>query len=221
MKEEILDLEADFANNEYFGTNVWTEEKYRVLSGSFPVLLSAPHSVNQIRGEDVRKAEKYTGAIVRYLSRLTNSYAIFQMFTHADPNVDEGHNYKSAVVNLIEAYNLKFFLDIHSSTFMDNTDIDIVTNHHESLCGENSLIEKIMDLGKEYDVLIDEKNSPNSNKKDEIIGVTSLVCGTPSIRIVINNKKLDLINNEEKFWKICKFMESLITYINDFLCKTN
>ena len=40
MKEKILDLEADFANNEYFGTNVWTEEKYRVLSGKIPVLLS-------------------------------------------------------------------------------------------------------------------------------------------------------------------------------------
>lgn len=55
MKEEILSLETDFANNEYFGTNVWTEEKYRVLSGNIPVLLSAPHSVNQIRGEEVRE----------------------------------------------------------------------------------------------------------------------------------------------------------------------
>ena len=54
MKDEILGLESDFANNEYFGTNVWTEEKYRVLSGKIPVLLSAPHSVNQLRGDDVR-----------------------------------------------------------------------------------------------------------------------------------------------------------------------
>ena len=50
MNDEIIALEADFAINEYFGTNVWTEEKYRVLSGNVPVLLSAPHSVNQIRG---------------------------------------------------------------------------------------------------------------------------------------------------------------------------
>ena len=39
MKDVILNLEEDFANNEYFGTNVWTEEKYRILSGNFPVLL--------------------------------------------------------------------------------------------------------------------------------------------------------------------------------------
>ena len=73
MKEEIISLEADFANNEYFGTNVWTEEKYRVISGSTPILLSAPHSVNQFREEDIRDAEKYTGALVRYLSNATNS----------------------------------------------------------------------------------------------------------------------------------------------------
>ena len=71
MNDEIIALEADFANNEYFGTNVWTEEKYRVLSGNVPVLLSAPHSVNQIRGEDVRDAEKYTVALTRFLANAT------------------------------------------------------------------------------------------------------------------------------------------------------
>lgn len=214
MKEKILDLEADFANNEYFGTNVWTEEKYRVLSGSVPVLLSAPHSVNQIRGEDLREAEKYTGAIVRYLSRITSSYAIFQMFTHADPNLDESHNYKNAVINLIEAYNIKLFIDIHASTFSDDTDIDIVTNNHESLCNMINLLDKIKELGLEYNVSIDEKNIPNKNKLNEIIGVTSLICGVPSIRIVINNKKIDIENNEEDFFKICKLLEAFISYVN-------
>lgn len=221
MKEEILSLESDFANNEYFGTNVWTEEKYRVLSGNVPVLLSAPHSVNQIRGEDVRESEKYTGAIVRYLSRITNSYAIFQMFTHADPNLDEGHDYKNAVVNLIETYKIRLFIDIHSSSFLDDTDIDIVTNNHESLCGMNMLVNKIRNLGVEYNVSIDEKNFPNENKRNEIIGVTSLICGIPSIRIVINNKKLDIINNEEDFCKICKLLEAFISYINYSWRKVN
>ena len=95
MKEEILGLEADFSNNEYFGTNVWTEEKYRVLSGNLPVLISAPHAVNQIRGDDVRDAERFTGALTRYLSNSTSSYAIFELFTHADPNSDEEHDYKN------------------------------------------------------------------------------------------------------------------------------
>ena len=214
MKDEILGLEADFANNEYFGTNVWTEEKYRVLSGSVPVLLSAPHAVNQIRGEDVRDAEKYTGAFVRYLCNATSSFGIFQLFTHADPNNDEDHNYKNAVINLINAYNIKLLIDIHSSTFKDDTDIDIVTNSRQTLRGMDSLFDKLKLLGVKYNVKVDENNVPNKEKSNEIITVASLICGIPTMRIVINNKKLDVLNDEESINKILLLMEEFISYFN-------
>lgn len=214
MKDEILGLEADFANNEYFGTNVWTEEKYRVLSGSVPVLLSAPHAVNQIRGEDVRDAEKYTGAFVRYLCNATSSFGIFQLFTHADPNNDEDHNYKNAVINLINAYNIKLLIDVHSSTFKDDTDIDIVTNSRQTLRGMDSLFDKLKLLGVKYNVKVDENNVPNKEKSNEIITVASLICGIPTMRIVINNKKLDVLNDEESMNKILLLMEEFISYFN-------
>ena len=214
MKDEILGLEADFANNEYFGTNVWTEEKYRVLSGSVPVLLSAPHAVNQIRGEDVRDAEKYTGAFVRYLCNATSSFGIFQLFTHADPNNDEDHNYKNAVINLINAYNIKLLIDVHSSTFKDDTDIDIVTNSRQTLRGMDSLFDKLKLLGVKYNVKVDENNVTNKEKSNEIITVASLICGIPTMRIVINNKKLDVLNDEESINKILLLMEEFISYFN-------
>lgn len=214
MKDEILGLEADFANNEYFGTNVWTEEKYRVLSGSVPVLLSAPHAVNQIRGEDVRDAEKYTGAFVRYLCNATSSFGIFQLFTHADPNNDEDHNYKNAVINLINAYNIKLLIDVHSSTFKDDTDIDIVTNSRQTLRGMDSLFDKLKLLGVKYNVKVDENNVPNKEKENEIITVASLICGIPTMRIVINNKKLDVLNDEESINKLLLLMEEFISYFN-------
>ncbi len=210
MKDIILDLEADFSNNEYFGTNVWTEEKYRVLSGNIPVLLSAPHCVNQIRDDDVRDAEKYTGAITRYLSRATNSYAIYQLFTHADPNSDEEHNYKNGVINLINAYDIKLLIDIHSSNFSDDSDIDVVTNKRTTLCDFKDLPDRLNKIASKYDVKIDEKNIVNKCYENEIIAVTSLVCGIPSIRLVLNAKKLDVFNNEEKFNNICKTIEEFI-----------
>lgn len=214
MRDELNALEADFANNEYFGTNVWTEEKYRVLSGNTRVLFSAPHAVNQIRGEDVRDAEKYTGAITRFLANATNSFAIFEIFTHADPNNDSSHLYKNAVINLIENYNIKMLIDIHSSNFSDDTDIDIVTNKRQSLCGFDSLVDKLKVLGIKYNLKIDENNIPNEEKDNEIIGVSSLVCGIPSIRIVINNKNLDLENNDKTIQKICKLLEDFISFFD-------
>ena len=214
MKEKIFNLESDFSNNEYFGTNVWTEEKFRVLSGTIPVLFSAPHAVNQIRDDDVRDAEKFTGAMVRYLCNSTNSYGIFEIFTHADPNNDEDHLYKNAVINLIEAYNIKILIDIHSSNFKDNTDIDLVTNQRTSLCKMNYLIDKFKDLAIKYNLKVDENNVPNIDNENEIISVSSLLCGIPSIRIVINNKNMDISNSTDKFERICMLIEDFISYFN-------
>ena len=210
MKEKILDLEADFANNEYFGTNVWTEEKYRVLSGKIPVLLSAPHSVNQLRGDDVRPAENYTGALARYLSNLTDSYAIFQLFTHADPNNDENHNYKNAVINIVETYNIKLLIDIHSTSFKDDSDIDVVTNLRGTLGNELQLVDKLKLIGLKNDVVIDENNKPNKEVQCEIISVVSLVCGIPAMRIILNSNKLDLEKDSAALQKICDAIEEFI-----------
>lgn len=210
MKEQILDLEADFANNEYFGTNVWTEEKYRVLSGKIPVLLSAPHSVNQLRGEEVRPAEKFTGALARYLSNITDSYAIFQLFTHADPNNDESHHYKNAVINIVETYNIKLLIDIHSASFKDDSDIDVVTNLRDTLCKELQLVDKLKLIGLKNDVVVDENNKPNKEARSEIISVVSLVCGIPAIRIILNSNKIDVESDYPTLQKICDAIEEFI-----------
>lgn len=209
MKDEILGLEADFANNEYFGTNVWTEEKYRVLSGNIPVLISAPHSVNQLRGDEVREAEKYTGALARYLSYATGSFAIFQLFTHADPNFDSDHNYKNGIINLIEVNGIKLLIDIHSSTFKDDTDIDIVTDGRATLLDKTNIIDDFKKIALKNNIKVDENNIPNKDNENEIISVVSLVCGIPSLRLVINNKKLSL-DNEKVFYNIVNTIRELI-----------
>lgn len=210
MKEELIGLEADFANNDYYGTNVWTEEKYRVLSGSVPVLLSAPHSVNQLRGDDVRDAEKYTGGLARLLATATNSFAIFQLFTHADPNTDNENYYKNGIINLVNEYGIKLLIDIHSSQFIDDTDVDIVTNNRQTLRGHDELINKLEDLGIKYNITFDEMNEPNKEKENEIIFVTSLTCSIPAIRLVINNKRLDFNNGDEKINNIIKLLSEFI-----------
>ena len=127
---------------------------------------------------------------------------------------DEDHNYKNAVINLINAYNIKLLIDVHSSTFKDDTDIDIVTNSRQTLRGMDSLFDKLKLLGVKYNVKVDENNVPNKEKENEIITVASLICGIPTMRIVINNKKLDVLNDEESINKLLLLMEEFISYFN-------
>lgn len=212
MKELIMDLEKDFANNEYYGTNVWSLEKYRVLNGNIPVLISAPHSVNQFRIDDIRGAEKYTGALARYFNNSIGCYSIFQMFTHADPNSDKEHMYKNAIINLIENLNIKLLIDIHSSEFKEDSkaDIDLVTNKRTTLMNDFEIIAEFKDFAKNNNIIVEENNEPNELKENEIIYSASFVGGIPAIRIVINEKSLDINTNEEKVVNICKTIEQFI-----------
>ncbi|MEG2351576.1 MAG: hypothetical protein RSA10_02665 [Bacilli bacterium] len=214
MKEEILGLEKDFANNNYYGTNVWTDEKFRVLSGNIPVILSAPHAVNQLREDNIRDAEKYTGSLVRYISSSTSSYAIFQLFTASDPNYDVNHNYKSAIVNLVEANDIKFLIDLHSNKMNDSYDIDIATNNGATLMKREDLVQKLIALGEKYNLKIVENVVATANKEEEIINVVSKLCGIPCIQLVINEKLLETESNEENFQDVVNIIEEIITYFS-------
>ena len=71
---------------------------------------------------------------------------------------------------------------------------------------ENQLDEKTKSL-------IAEMEKKLSEKENEIIASTSLVCGIPSIRIVINNKNMVSPGDNMKFKKICAMLEEFINTI--------
>ena len=131
------------------------------------------------------------------------------MFTHADPNFDSDHNYKNGIINLIEVNGIKLLIDIHSSTFKDDTDIDIVTDGRTTLLDKTNIIDDFKKIALKNNVKVDENNIPNKYNENEIISVVSLVCGIPSLRLVINNKKLNL-DNEKVFYNIVNTIRELI-----------
>ena len=51
-------------------------------------------------------------------------------------------------------------------------------------------------------------------KENEIINVTSLICGIPAMRIVINNKRLETSDEDDSLENIISLMEEFISYFN-------
>ncbi len=214
MKEIILGLEEDFANNNYFGTNLWTEEKFRVLSGKISVLLSAPHSVNQLRNEEVRDAEKFTGGLVRYLSNSTGSYAIFEMFTHADPDYDEKHYYKDAIINLVKQNNIKLLIDIHSSIQSRPYDVDVAINGGINIQNNKELPDKLINLGYKYSIKVMIDEMFKADKEFMISNIVARECNIPCIELEINELYLDPIDNPIKFDRLVKFIEEFLSSVS-------
>ena len=76
------------------------------------------------------------------------------------------------------------------------------------------LFDRLKELGVKYNIKIDENNVPNKEKENEIINVTSLICDIPTMRIVINNKRLETSDEDDSLENIINLMEEFISYFN-------
>ena len=78
----------------------------------------------------------------------------------------------------------------------------------------DSLIDKFKLLAVQHNIKVDEHNVPNKEKENEIISAASLLCGIPSIRLVINNKRINILDENNIIVRICNLLEDFISYVN-------
>lgn len=126
---QIKTAEEKYKANDYKGNSrtPCVVEKY----GDVPILLSAPHSVKQIRGGVVKAHEFYTGAIVECLAKeigcscITKQY-LLENLHNDDPNTDAAScSYKTAVNQFMQEHNINLFIDIHGLSGKRDSIVDI------------------------------------------------------------------------------------------------
>ena len=126
---QIRNSEQKFQQNDYLGTDLCacTVERF----GSFPVLLSAPHAIKQIRNGQIKAQEFYTGAIVECLAQKLGCACITKQSlcvsaTNDDPNTDnENCAYKTAVRQFVQSHKIELFVDIHGLAAKRDSIVDI------------------------------------------------------------------------------------------------
>ena len=119
--EQILENERKFSINDYDGIE---GENYKIIQGSIPVMLSAPHAVNHFRNGQKKWADLYTGGIALYLQQITGCHLIYNAgFTEKDPNFDEQENndYQIKLKNYLyeteqKSLPIHVLLDLHGSS---------------------------------------------------------------------------------------------------------
>lgn len=113
--EEIKRLEMLFSDNQYDGAG---KEAFVIEEGTIPIMISAPHAINQFREGQVKWADMYTGGIARYLHNVTGCHLIYScMFTETDPNYDEpGTNkYQDALKDYLSKHKVYLLMDLHGA----------------------------------------------------------------------------------------------------------
>ena len=108
----------------YFSEN--HENSYELLSGSGPVMISAPHSVEQTRNGSIKYAEPETGVLAKMLHEELGCPVIYKTGNKGDDaNFDEESSYKNALIEYVKNNNILFVLDLHQLAPFRDVIIDI------------------------------------------------------------------------------------------------
>lgn len=130
--EYIIDLENKFRNNSYNGINN-KNNNFKVINGNLPILLSAPHAVNQYRNGNLKGADILTGAITEYLCEITGVNGIIRTYNSKDDpnyeNVGKSLKYKESILRIIKEKEISLFIDIHGCKDNHGFDIELGTNY--------------------------------------------------------------------------------------------
>lgn len=117
----------DFFNKEH-------SQSFEILSGRGPVMVSAPHSVEQTRNGKPKYSEPQTGVLAKMLHDALDCHVIYKTRNCGDDaNFDERSSYKDALVEYIKSNDIKFLIDLHQLAPSREVKIDIGTGKFKNI----------------------------------------------------------------------------------------
>ena len=207
FKDEISELEQLEFNDDYI-----------VLKGDKPILISAPHTMNQTREDgSIKPNEVFTKAIALYLNKYVNVNCFIKIKdTGLDSNRDNRDEYKTELIRYIKKNNIKLVLDIHGAA--DSRPFDVEFGTMNNLSADYSTI-------KELEEAFTENGIPNIYHNDPFKGgaITQYLYGIDDIDViqVEINSKYRYYDNIELLEKLINSLINFINQYNDIIKNNN
>lgn len=202
FKNEILNYE----NND-------TNKTYILEIGNIQVILTAVHTMNQIREDgSIKYSEPFTKAIVKYISKELNTSSFIKLIdTGIDSNSVVLDDFKEILLKTIKENNIKLLIDIHGAK--EERDFDVEFGTLNNLSADFSTIKELEDAFRENGINNIEHNNPFKGG-----GITQYIYGNTNIDIIqieINKKYRD-IDNIEELEKVCNSLIDFIKMYTNF-----
>ncbi len=181
-------------------------DDFTIIEGYMPVVLSAPHTMNQMRDDGTIKAsEPYTKALALYLQKRLNCTCFVKNFdTGIDSNSEKDEEYKNELIKYIKRNNIKLVLDLHGASLKREFDVELGTLNN--LSADYSTIKELKEAFIENGILKVNVNNPFKGG-----GITKKVYSetlVDVIQIEINRKYRDL--NISNFMLLADALEKFI-----------
>ncbi|MGP1404313.1 MAG: hypothetical protein ACTTKY_09175 [Catonella sp.] len=205
---EFEKLEQSFLNEEPDG-----EKDFILEDGIYKVLLSAPHSVSQLRNGKIKAPESRTGTIIILLRERLGTPIIYKTRNeNNDANFDEKSNYRDELIDFLKNKKIGCVLDFHISAPSRPYSVEVGTGYGENICGRKDLQEIITEgLKKTYNEITVDSIFPASNPNTVSASVGNKA-KIPAFQIEIN---WNVISDYDKMLKFVDCFEEIIKKLEE------
>ncbi|WP_102345386.1 hypothetical protein [Bacillus sp. Marseille-P3661] len=186
-----------------------------IEKGTHPIMLSAPHSVPQLRKGKPKMGEFLTGVLVQLIHQQTNCFAAYKTKNmQDDANFDESNPYKDALVHCIQNEQINFLIDVHIMSSKRPASIEIGTGKGKNIAKGDLSIEELTKVFQQYDiqpVIVDQlftAGNPNT-----VSSTVARLCGISCIQIEINWELLNLENGEKNFLNVLNSLQNIVNLL--------
>lgn len=214
----INKIEYKYSANSFDGT---PGDPIRYLKGSNDILVSAPHAVNQLRGDKIKMGERYTGAMAEILHQITGCHMISKLHNnHIDDNFVLHTEYKDMMGEIIDKNDIFFVLDLHGmlsslDTGFRGYHIEIGTNDGKNLLDKTYLKKYAVDSLNQYGIT--EIRCDHIFKASKPYTISNYVANnfnTPSMQMEVSSDYRNPNFSIANFNKIIKSIVKLISIVN-------
>ena len=165
---------------------------YEILTGTCPVMISAPHSVSQTRNGKRKPAEPYTGALAKMLhDELSCSVICKTRNLKDDANYDKNSPYKNDLAEYVQQNGIKCVIDLHQlsdSRNVINAMIDIGTNWMKNLKNTLTPLNIILEAFSKRNLGILQIDKPFAASGEYTVSAfISSSCRIPCVQLEINS----------------------------------
>ncbi len=195
FEKEMIELE-----NLELGNNI------TIVEGGLPILISAPHAIEQNLNGIIKKKEPFTKAIALYLSKYLKTHAFInnQLFD-VDPNCLGKHEYTDKLISYVNNQNIQLVLDIHGANEERPFDIDIGTL--DGITASADTINSLINCFNKNDLLDIKTNFLFKGG-----GITRKVYNSTNAEIM----QLEInAQNRMDFQNLQKVIKALVLFINN------
>lgn len=196
-----------------------SKQSFEVFEGNFPILISAPHNVSQIREGKHKHLDIGSGNLAIKLKNILDANLIIkskclgnQKFDD-DANYEITHPYKQKTEEIVNSKKIKALLDIHSLKPERSQFVNLGINGGKNIQNNFELLNKITLIFErsKFPVSIDHPFcAPEHTVCGSLASKTNVFC----LQIEINSKLINPKNKENKIKDFCTCLEKVAKLID-------